>query len=142
MKFSLLALVSAASAWSSAAPAKQYLYEGPIYEHVQPSKNLAPGHVRLDVNVNELHEQFGELAAHQQAFNLPPIAQELQGAAQDATYQIAASDGRIMGPALLQLKRLVTFLDPSKKCNSAEFATCLETTHPNWRQNMISLNLY
>lgn len=63
MKFSLLALAAAVSA--QVAADTQPIEDGPIEIAHQPDSSLKHGHVRLDVNVAALHEQFADLAAHQ-----------------------------------------------------------------------------
>jgi len=66
---------------------------------------------------------------HQEALNLPPIGAEVAKAAEQAQYQIAASSGRILGPSVLQVRRLVKFLDPTQRCQARQFAQCLERTN-------------
>lgn len=111
MKFALLAGIV------SALPEMQPLQEGPI--QAKPGPNLREGKVRLNVNAGLLEQQMETLGQNQRALNLPPVGEELSKAAQDAVYSSAAASGRIMGPSVRQINRLVRYLDPSKKCRSA-----------------------
>jgi len=123
MKFSLLTLIG--SAWSQQV---SQLEDGPIT--VTPdTTNVKPGHVRVNLNIGEIKEELKATTEHQRLLRVPqPLDEDVFKAVNIAESQIAASSGRILDPSLVKVRKMVEFLDPTRKCHARKFAECLERT--------------